>query len=326
MRGETRDAPTREEATGKGENEDMQPIENAEIRADQDDIIEVTTASQEGLYVRDVMNSNVISIGPDESLKTGAQRMSENHITCLPVVEKGSFLGLVTQKTVLQTIIQGSAQADDLLIRDHMSRSVPTISPDFSVLEASQVAYRKQVKWLPVLEGQTVVGIITQTDLVQALMCFDSFPDVASIMSRDPVAVHAAVSVAEVAKTMAEQGVSCIVAIQNERVIGILTERDLLKMAFKPTQSLSEICVVDAMSFPVITARPSDSMISASRLMDRMHIHHLVVMEDDRLCGIITHTDVLKAFQRSLVQYTGLYNLVKLSHSQEDHSSIASLT
>ena len=293
----------------------MELNESSDIRAAQDGVIEISTASQQDLCIKDVMNSNVISIGPDESLKTGARRMSENHITCLPVIGHGTFQGLITQKTVLKAIIHEPALADETKVSDKMSCSVPTISPDFSVLEASQVAYRKQVKWLPVLEGQTVVGIITQTDLVQALMCFDSFPDVASIMSRDPVAVHAAVSVADVAKTMAEHGVSCIVAVQNKRVIGILTERDLLKMAFAPGQSLSDVCVVDAMSFPVIAARPSDSMISASRLMDRMHIHHLVVMEKDQLCGIITHTDVLKAFQRSLVQYTGLYNLVKLAQS-----------
>jgi len=241
--------------------------------------------------------------------------MSENHISCLAVVNNDVFEGLITQKTALMSLVHEHGNADSLRIQDHMLRAVATVSPETSVLEASQIAHRKQAKWLPVLTGQTVVGMITQTDLVQALMCFDSFPDVASIMSCDTISIHAATSVVDAANIMAEHGISCVVAIQNDKVLGILTEKDLLKTALQPEKDLPDICVVDIMSFPVIAARPSDSMISASRLMDRMHIHHLAVMENEELCGIITRTDVLKAFQDSLAQYTDLGNLVQLSQS-----------
>jgi CBS domain-containing protein len=270
-------------------------------------------ASQDDLCVKDVMNPHVITVKSTESLKAGARLMSENGISCLPVVDNDVFKGLITQKAILINLIRKHEVADTLQVHDYMSHAVATIAPEISVLEASMVAHRKQAKWLPVLAGQTVVGIITQTDLVQTLMCFDSFPDVASIMSRDTIAVHAATSVAEAANIMAEHRVSCVVATQNGRVLGILTEKDLLKVAIERGENLSDICVVDTMSFPIISARPSDSMISASRLMDRMHIHHLAVLEDEKLCGIITRTDVLKAFQQSLVQYTGLYDLVKQS-------------
>lgn len=270
---------------------------------------------QQDLCVKDVMNPHVVSITSSESIQTGARLMSENHISCLAVVDKGVFKGLLTQKTILASIVHEHATAHTLPVHDHMLPTVTTISPELSVLEASRIAHREQIKWLPVLSGQTIVGIITQTDLVQALMCLDSFPDVASIMSSDAVAIHAATSVGDAANIMAERQVSCVVAIQKGKVLGILTEKDLLKIAVKPRENLSDICVVDLMSFPVIAARPSDSMISASRLMDRMHIHHLVVMEDEKLRGIITRTDVLKAFQRSLVQYTKLDDLVKLSQA-----------
>jgi predicted transcriptional regulator len=275
----------------------------------------ISSAQQRELYVRNVMTPHVITIKSSESIRAGASLMSENHISCLAVVDGHGFEGLITQEIALMSLVHDHANADSLRIGDHMLRTVATVSPDTSVLEASQLAHHESAKWLPVLTGQTVVGIITQTDLVQALMCFDSFPDVASIMTCDTIAIHAATNVVDAANVMTRHGISCIVAIQNDKVLGILTEKDLLKTALKPEKDLTDICVVDIMSFPVIAARPSDSMISASRLMDRMHIHHLAVMENEQLCGIITRTDVLKAFQQSLVQYTGLHDLVAQTRS-----------
>jgi predicted transcriptional regulator len=292
-----------------------EPNARPETQVTQKDSQEISSAQQRELCVSDVMNPHVITVKSSESIKAGASLMSENHISCLAVVDNDVFEGLITQKIALMSLVREHANADSLRIQDHMLRTVTTVSPDTSVLEASQIAHRKHAKWLPVLTGQTIVGMITQTDLVQALMCIDSFPDVASIMSCDTIAIHAATSVVDAANIMAEHGISCVVAIQNDKVLGILTEKDLLKTALKPEKDLPDICVVDIMSFPVISARPSDSMISASRLMDRMHIHHLAVMENEQLCGIITRTDVLKAFQESLVQYTGLYELVAQSQS-----------
>jgi len=296
-------------------NNDIETNETPDIEATQDDLTGTSIARHQDFYVKDVMNSNIITISSTENIKTGARLLSENHISCLPVVDDGVFKGLITQKAILKGIVCEHAIADTLQIHDYMLLDIPTVSPETSVLEASKIAHGKHVKWLPVLTGHTLVGIITQTDLVQSLMCFDSFPDVASIMSCETIAVPAGISVVEAAKTMAEHGISCVVATKNEKVLGILTELDLLEIALESEKSLSDICVVDAMSFPVIAARPSDSMISASRLMDRMRIHHLPVMEGEQLCGVITLTDVLNAFRQSLVQYTGLHELVKLSQS-----------
>jgi len=274
-----------------------------------------SAAHQRELCVTDIMNSHVIAVTSEEAIMTGAKMMSENHVSCLAVVDKGIFKGLITQEAILAAIFRQSSDIDKLAVSAYMLQTVAAISPEMTVLEASKVAHRENIKWLPVLTEQTIVGIVTQTDLVQVLMCFDSFPDVASIMSRDAISIAAGTSAVEAANVMAENSISCVVAVQNERVLGILTEKDLLKTAIKSEKDLSDVYVVDIMSFPVIAARPSDSMISASRLMERMRVHHLAVMDNEQLCGIITRTDVLKAFQQSLVQYTGLYDLAQLSQS-----------
>jgi len=283
-------------------NIDIESDKKPDIKATQIDLTGISTARQQDLWIKDVMNPHVITITSTESIKTGIRLMSENHISCLPVVDNGVFKGLITQKTIIMNMVHENGISDTSRVHDQMLSTVPTVSPETSVLEACEIAHRKNVKWLPVLTGQTIVGIITQTDLTQALTCFDKLPDVASIMSSDTVTVHAGSSVADAANIMVEHGVSCIVAMKNGKALGILTEKDLLKIAAERGKSLSDICVVDTMSFPVIAANPSDSLISVSRLMDRMHIHHLVIMEDEQLCGIITRTDILREFRKALAQ------------------------
>ena len=159
-------------------------------------------AHQRELWVRDVMNSHVIALTPEETIMTGAKMMSEHHISCLAVVDSGIFKGLITQENILTAIFRQSSEINKLTVSECMLQAVPGISPEMTVLEASKVADRNNVKWLPVLTGQTIVGIVTQTDLVQVLMCLDSFPDVASIMSRDAISIAAGTSAADALSRM----------------------------------------------------------------------------------------------------------------------------
>jgi CBS domain-containing protein len=247
------------------------------------------------------MNTHVITVRPDESLFGAIKIMSENHISCLPVVDPDShqFTGLVTQKSVLELISTQSHKLRTLKVKDNLVCSVLTILPHMSAFEASTLAHERGIKWMPVLRGTELVGIVTQTDLAQALTCFDCFPDVATIMSSDTVTINAADTLARAIQVMAEQNITCLVALRQQKTIGILTEKDILKHVMETGNSLQDTCVVDVMSFPIISVNPSDSTISASRLMDRMRVHHLVVMDEDKLCGIITRTDILKALRDS---------------------------
>jgi len=256
----------------------------------------------EDLLVSQIMNPHVITIHSDESLSLAVKVMSENHVSCLPVVgaDTGQFTGLITQKSVLNRITSQSPQLSALKVEDHMIHNVLTISPSISALEASAIAASKGVKWIPVLSGTKLVGVVTQTDLAQALSCFDCFPDVAAIMSSATVTIDAADTLARAACIMSEQNISCLVALRQEKTIGILTEKDILKHTAETENSLQDTCVVDVMSFPVISVDPTDSTISANRLMDRMRVHHLVVLDEEKLCGIVTRTDVLKALRDSL--------------------------
>jgi PAS domain S-box-containing protein len=119
-------------------------------------------------------------------------------------------------------------------------------------------------------------------------------------MSIDPAVVQANASVADGAKAMSSRNVSSVVVQDGEEVAGVLTERDVLKRLIAPHRDPAMTTVADVMSSPVLSIDPDYSIFSASRFMERSNCRRLVVMEDKRLLGIITQTDIFKAVRRKL--------------------------
>jgi signal-transduction protein with cAMP-binding, CBS, and nucleotidyltransferase domain len=83
-------------------------------------------------------------------------------------------------------------------------------------------------------------------------------------------------------------------------VAGILTEKDLLRRVVALHKDPAATHVADIMSFPIATVPSSFSVLSAGRKMDQMHLHRLVVMDEGRVCGIVTQTDIMRAVRHQL--------------------------
>jgi CBS domain-containing protein len=105
-------------------------------------------------------------------------------------------------------------------------------------------------------------------------------------------------SVSEAAKLMQQKDVSCVVVAVDEQIVGILTERDIVRKivaeGFKPDVVLVE----NIMSSPVITISSEATIEEASKLMATFGIRRLPVVDDGRLRGIITATDIAASLAR----------------------------
>lgn len=78
-------------------------------------------------------------------------------------------------------------------------------------------------------------------------------------------------------------------------LVGIITERDILRACAAGRESLREVKVSDCMSRDLMTCTPNDSIEETMGLMTQRRIRHLPVLVDDRLAGIISIGDVVKA-------------------------------
>jgi transcriptional regulator with GAF, ATPase, and Fis domain len=254
------------------------------------------------LAAADVMRTDVVTICSDETVASAAKIMSENHVSCVVVMDNGSVAGILTETDFLKRVAVREKGFDRIKVREIMSSPVETISPDLSVFDAIRIMEDKHIKRLPILEKKQLVGIVTQTDLVQVVTFYGRWKDVEEIMSKDVAGIQSNASIAEAAEIMTSRKISCIVVLEGDELVGIVTERDLLGRVVAPQKSPDQITMAEVMSTPVTSVSADYSVFSSSRIMEKMGIRRLVVTEDKRPCGIISQTDILRGRNAKMLE------------------------
>ncbi len=86
-----------------------------------------------------------------------------------------------------------------------------------------------------------------------------------------------------------------LLVLDQDKVVGIITERDILRSCAIEDRPLSEIPVHEKMSTDLVVAKSSDTVSSVMGILTEHHIRHLPIIDDDQLVGIISIGDVVKA-------------------------------
>ncbi|MFQ6034670.1 MAG: CBS domain-containing protein [Sedimentisphaerales bacterium] len=113
-------------------------------------------------------------------------------------------------------------------------------------------------------------------------------------MSKDIITISSDKCVFSAAKIMSDSHVSCVIVIDNEGVVGILTETDILKKVAANENNFDKIRVAEVMSSPVESIPRNLSVLEASRIMMEKHIKRLPILEEKKLVGIVTQTDLAR--------------------------------
>jgi acetoin utilization protein AcuB len=128
------------------------------------------------MYVREYMNTRVITTSSDALIHDAAKIMSDHKIRRLPVVDKGKLVGIITRDKIREIM---PSQATSLSIwelnyllakmkvKNVMEKNVITVSPGTTVEEAAILGQKHAVGALPVMENKRVVGIVTTTTLYE---------------------------------------------------------------------------------------------------------------------------------------------------------------
>ena len=112
-------------------------------------------------------------------------------------------------------------------------------------------------------------------------------------MSKNVFTADKTTSLQEAAQNMKKLKVGCVIVTENNKPMGIVTERDFVtKVAANGIPLFTEISEV--MSAPLITIDPEETIWEASEMMKENLIHKLPVKEDDQVIGIVTTTDIVK--------------------------------
>ncbi|MFZ5590415.1 MAG: CBS and ACT domain-containing protein [Bacillota bacterium] len=132
------------------------------------------------MFVRNCMTPNPITIKPDTPIFEALNIMKKNNIRQLPVVDKaGKLLGIVTEREILTvspspastlSIYEMNYLLSKMQVKDIMNRQLVTVSPELNIEDAALIMRDKKIGSLLVIQEGALVGIITQTDIFDAML------------------------------------------------------------------------------------------------------------------------------------------------------------
>jgi CBS domain-containing protein len=117
------------------------------------------------MKVKDLMSKNVAAVSPDTSLEEVARMMKEMNIGSVPVCNSGRVVGIVTDRDIIVRELAMGKNPVTTRVEDVMTYGISTASPDMDIHDAAQLMSDKQVRRLPVVENERLVGMIAIGDM-----------------------------------------------------------------------------------------------------------------------------------------------------------------
>ena len=117
------------------------------------------------MQIREIMTTSVESVTPDTDLVTTARRMKELNVGSLPIVENDRLLGIITDRDIVVRAIAEGRNPQSEQVRAYLTPNPTTIKADADVREASELMAREQIRRLPVVDGERLIGFVAIGDI-----------------------------------------------------------------------------------------------------------------------------------------------------------------
>jgi CBS domain-containing protein len=251
-------------------------------------------AEDVALLVRDFMTRNPRTVYFDSTVAKAIDAMAEHDIGSVVVIDNSGPIGIFTERDLLSKVLASDEPLEYQMIVEVMSRSLVEISPDQTFEQAVKKMNAKKDR-LVAFEDGDLIGVITATDLVRTMYKLGKNFDISNFISKNVTTVHANTDVDLVIQKMDEARIGSVVVGRDNDVLGIFTERDLLKKVLAPKINLNAP-IGEFISKPLIAAKFGIDGREASHIMVKNNIKRLPILKDGKLIGIITARDLVQAF------------------------------
>jgi CBS domain-containing protein len=191
--------------------------------------------------VRLVMTQDVVSVRTSAKIGEAIARMKESNLGGLPVVdEKDSVKAIITERDIVNLFAD---RTSGVTVAELMSERVVTALPKTTIFEAEKTMATQGFRRLPIVSEGKVVGIITAMDIIRFFGCGEAFAYLRSgtiiqvlnnpaldIASKTVAAIGPHVDVGQAAKVMREKNIGALPVVKDEKLVGMITERDFFKI------------------------------------------------------------------------------------------------
>jgi CBS domain-containing protein len=122
------------------------------------------------MQLKDIMVKHVVTVTEDESVFNAANLMGQASVGCLVIARAGRAQGIVTDRDLTIRCLGEGHNPVLCPVSQHMSAPVITAGPDMEVLYAAHLMSNKKIKRLPVVEDEQLIGLVSFSDIANAMM------------------------------------------------------------------------------------------------------------------------------------------------------------
>ncbi|HOW14848.1 MAG: CBS domain-containing protein [Methanosarcina sp.] len=116
--------------------------------------------------VAEVMNKAVITMDINSDIPAIAKEMISRDAGSVIITENGKAMGIITERDIVKSVITRNRKPSEVDASEILSTPLITVDPATSIIEAANIMLRANVKRLPVLENGTIIGVISNTDIL----------------------------------------------------------------------------------------------------------------------------------------------------------------
>jgi len=191
--------------------------------------------------IRLIMTKNAVSVKSSAKISEAIELMKEKNLGGLPVVDNENRVkAIITERDIA---ILFADRISDIKVAQIMSEKAVTALPKTTIFEAEKTMTTQGFRRLPIVSDGKVMGIITSMDIVRFFGSGEVFKYLRSgtiiqvlntpalqIATKEVSTVEPNADVGKAAKTMRDKNIGALPVVKNERLVGIVTERDFFKI------------------------------------------------------------------------------------------------
>lgn len=264
------------------------------------------------MHVKDIMSREVFSVDKDQNVQDALKIMKKHKISRLPVVNTNQenvkeLVGIMTEKDIASRL--GSSKYGNLApshfhVSTVMTHLPLTVTSNKSIGAAAQLMIENNIGGIPVVDSGKISGIVTKTDFIKTCKgrTYQEI-QVKDRMTKDPVTIAPQDRLVHARRLIFDEDVGRLLVLEDEEIEGIVTAKDIASSMisfrkvvpdkYKPAR-IRNLLVEDIMTQNVKITPGDTSIEEVSSIMVENDFSGLPVLEEGKLTGVITKTDLMR--------------------------------
>ena len=263
------------------------------------------------MQIKNLMSEDLITIDKDQNLSDALKLLRKHNVSRLPVTNNKQLVGIISERDIADKLGSSkyeSMPASRLHISSVMVKDVFTVPQTMQLDEVARLMLENGIGSVPVMEDDEMVGIVSKADFVTLAVgiAFDKIA-VKEIMTKGLIAVSPTERLVHARRQMKDNHIGRLPVVDEDVLEGMVTSKDLMrafidfrkKVPEKYQKSqIKEVLVEDVMSSnPTFTTKEA-TISEVAKIMIETGYNGLPVVEDNKVVGIITQTDILRLIEK----------------------------